>query len=192
MVDEIQKTLKNAEVGDAARSKVPLSRRLGFWNNSFILWGWVLVLSSFLVGGMVGKVFPLQMSMPIIFFGTLCNAIIGILIGASAARTGYSSALLFRYTYGRKGVLLPNVLMALTNMGWFALILNITRDGYVDWRGVESGGAEWLIATLCISALFIIPAAIRIRWIAYIDWFAVPGFLTIFSNTDTVFARFLP
>ena len=180
MVDEIQKTLKNAEVGDAARSKVPLSRRLGFWNNSFILWGWVLVLSSFLVGGMVGKVFPLQMSMPIIFFGTLCNAIIGILIGASAARTGYSSALLFHYAYGRKGVLLPNVLMALTNMGWFALILNITRDGYVDWRGVESGGAEWLIATLCISALFIIPAAIRIRWIAYIDWFAVPGFLTIF------------
>ena len=92
MVDEIQKTPEDTGVGDAARSKVPLSHRLGFWNNSFILWGWVLVLSSFLVGGMVGKVFPLQMSMPIIFFGTLCNAIIGILIGAAAARTGYSSA----------------------------------------------------------------------------------------------------
>ena len=126
---------EDALVGDAARSQLPLSHRLGFWTNSFILWGWVLVLSSFLVGGLVGKVFPLQLSMPIIFFGTLCNAIIGVLIGAAAARTGYSSALLFRYAYGRQGVLLPNVLMGLTNMGWFALILNLTRDGFVAQVG---------------------------------------------------------
>ncbi len=169
-----------ALVGDAARSKLPLSHRLGFWNNSFILWGWVLVLSSFMVGGIVGDVFPLQMSMPIIFFGTLCNGIVGVLIGSAAARTGYSSALLFRYTYGRKGVVLPNVLMGLTNMGWFALILNITRDGFVAEYGAQTGGLVWWIATIVIGALFILPAAIRIRWIAYIDWFAVPGFLAIF------------
>ena len=167
-------------VGDAARSKVPLSQRLSFWNNSFILWGWVLVLSSFLVGGMVGTVFPLKISMPIILLGTLANAIIGGLIGGAAARTGYSSALLYRYAYGRKGVILPNVLMGLTNMGWFALILNITRDGLVAELGAEAGGALWLVSTLAIGALFIIPAAVRIRWIAYIDWFAVPGFMAIF------------
>jgi cytosine permease len=171
---------ENATVGDAARSKVPLSHRLSFWNNSFILWGWVLVLSSFLVGGIVGQVFPLKMSMPIIFFGTLCNGIIGVLIGSAAARTGYSSALLYRYAYGRKGVLLPNVLMGLTNMGWFALILNITRDGLVAHFGAAEGGTLWWVSTLAIGAFFIIPAVIRIRWIAYINWFAVPGFLAIF------------
>ena len=179
MVETTRKDTGN-EVGDAARSKVPLSHRLGFWNNCFVLWGWVLVLSSFLVGGMVGTEFPLKMAMPIIVFGTLCNAIIGGLIGSAAARTGYSSALLFRYTFGRKGVILPNVLMGLTNMGWFALILNITRDGLVAHFGADTGGALWLWSTVVIGALFIIPAAIRIRWIAYVDWFAVPGFLGIF------------
>ena len=177
---EENSTSVETQVGDAARSKVPLSHRLGFWNNCFVLWGWVLVLSSFLVGGMVGTEFPLQMAMPIIFFGTLCNAIVGLLIGSAAARTGYSSALLYRYTFGRKGVILPNVLMGLTNMGWFALILNITRDGLVTHFGAESGGALWLWSTVVIGALFIIPAAIRIRWIAYVDWFAVPGFIGIF------------
>ena len=181
MVDPEEKENESATVGDAARSKVPLSHRLGFWNNCFVLWGWVLVLSSFLVGGIVGTVFPLKMSMPIIFFGTLCNGIIGILIGSAAARTGYSSALLYRYTYGRKGVILPNVLMGLTNMGWFALILNITRDGFVVQFGAETGGSVWLISTIAIGALFILPAAIRLRWIVYIDWFAVPGFLAIFA-----------
>ena len=105
---------------------------MGFWTNSIILWGWVLVLSCFLVGGLVGQVFPLRLAMPIIFFGTLSNAIVSALIGGAAARTGYSSALLYRYAYGRKGVLLPNVLMGLTSMGWFSVILNITRDGLVQ------------------------------------------------------------
>jgi cytosine permease len=98
MVQSKTSAAQAATVGDAARSKVPLSRRLGFWNNFLILAGWVLVLSSFLVGGLVGQAFPLGISMSIIFFGTLCNRIIGVLIGVAAARTGYSSALLCRYS----------------------------------------------------------------------------------------------
>ena len=87
MADSDAKGSESVVVGDAARSKVPLSRRLSFWNNCFVLWGWVLVLSSFLVGGIVGQVFPLKISMPIIFFGTLSNGIVGALIGSAAART---------------------------------------------------------------------------------------------------------
>ncbi|MBI4553166.1 MAG: cytosine permease [Candidatus Latescibacteria bacterium] len=170
-----------ATVGDAARSKVPLSHRLGFWNNSLILAGWVLVLSSFLVGGLVGQAFPLRMSMPIIFFGTLCNGIVGVLIGVAAARTGYSSALLYRYSYGRSGVVLPNVIMGIVNMGWFAVILNITRDGFIEQIGAAPGSFLWIVATVAIGALFILPAVIKIRWLAYIDWFAVPGFMVIFG-----------
>ena len=83
--------------------------------------------------------------MPIIFFGTLSNGIVGALIGAAAARTGYSSALLYRYTFGRKGVVLPNVLMGLTSMGWFSVILNMTRDGLTGHWGWEAGSAPWLI-----------------------------------------------
>ena len=179
MADAEPKGETGAVVGDAARSKVPLSRRLGFWTNSFILWGWVLVLSSFIIGGMVGQRFPLQLAMPIIFFGTLSNGIVGVLIGAAAARTGYSSALLYRYTFGRKGVLLPNILMGLMNMGWFAVILNITRDGFTELLGWEAGSTQWLVATILIGVFFIIPAVMRIRWIAYVDWFAVPGFFAI-------------
>ncbi|MYC81056.1 MAG: hypothetical protein F4X19_03045, partial [Acidobacteria bacterium] len=179
-----------AVVGDAARSKVPLSRRLGYWNNSIILWGWVLVLSSFVVGGIVGQSFPLKLSMPIIFFGTLSNGIVGALIGAAAARTGYSSALLYRYTFGRKGVVLPNVLMGLTSMGWFSVILNMTRDGLTGHWGWEAGSAPWLISTIAIGVLFIVPAVVRIRWIAYVDWIAVPGFLVlVFMIIDATLTR---
>ena len=179
-----------AVVGDAARSKVPLSRRLSYWNNSIILWGWVLVLSSFVVGGIVGQSFPLKLSMPIIFFGTLSNGIVGALIGAAAARTGYSSALLYRYTFGRKGVVLPNVLMGLTSMGWFSVILNMTRDGLTGHWGWEAGSAPWLISTIAIGVLFIVPAVVRIRWIAYVDWIAVPGFLVlVFMIIDATLTR---
>ena len=172
-------TRQIATVGDAARSKLPLSRRLGFWNNWLILTGWVLVLSSFLVGGLVGQEFPLRLSMPIIFFGTLCNGIVGVLIGVAAARTGYSSALLYRYSYGRSGVVLPNVIMGVVNMGWFAVILNLTRDGFADQVNAAPWSPIWITATVVIGGLFMLPGIVKIRWMAYIDWFAVPGFLAI-------------
>ena len=87
----MEKDRNDAEnVGDVARSQVPLSHRLGFWTNGCVLAGWVLVLTSFLVGGSVGALFPLKMAVPIILFGTLSNALVGMLIAGASARTGYS------------------------------------------------------------------------------------------------------
>lgn len=168
-------------VGDAARSKVPLSHRLGFSNNACVLGGWVLVLSSFLVGGNIGEFFPLKMAMPIILFGTLSNALVGMLIAGASARTGYSSALLYRYAYGRKGVIFPVVIMGLTVIGWFSVILSITRDGLAQHLGFEAGSLLWLVSTIVLGVLFLLPAVYKIKWIAYVDWLAVPAFLAVFA-----------
>ena len=102
---------RGAVVGDAARSKVPLSRRLVFWNNSFILWGWVLVLSSFMIGGLVGQAFPLKMSMPIIFFGTLGGTIGPVIAGTIFDQTkSYSMAFLLLTGMAVLGLILTSQL----------------------------------------------------------------------------------
>ncbi len=168
-------------VGDVARSQVPMSHRLGFWTNACVLSGWVLVLTSFLVGGSVGKLFPLKMAVPIILFGTLSNALVGMLIAGASARTGYSSALLYRFAYGRKGVIFPIVIMGLTVVGWFSVILSITRDGLAQHLGLAAGSVPWLLITIALGALFVLPAVLNIRWIAYVDWVAVPAFLIVFG-----------
>ncbi|MCL4516124.1 MAG: cytosine permease [Firmicutes bacterium] len=166
-------------VGEAARCKVPMSKRLGFGTNLSVMSGFVIVISSLLVGGIVGINFPPKLAVPIIFFAALSNSFVAILIGGIAARTGYSSALIYRYSYGRKGTLLPNIVMAFTGIGWFAVIVNITRDAFTNMVGIPVGSPVFWVTTLAISILFVIPAYKSIRWIGYVNWVAVPALILI-------------
>jgi cytosine permease len=170
--------------GDDVRSRLPAAKRLGFWSNTFVLWGLVLTVSSLLVGGLVGSQLSFKDAMLVIAMAGVFNSLIAILIGIIGTRTGYTSAMIFRYAYGTKGVLLPNFIIAITTVVWFAVILNITRDSFVDMVGVTSDTPFlfWGI-TLMMALLFLIPAYKTMRWIAYVDYLAVPAILVILIIT---------
>lgn len=170
--------------GDDVRSRLPAAKRLGFWSNTFVLWGLVLTVSSLLVGGLVGSQLSFNDAMLVIAMAGVFNSLIAILIGIIGTRTGYTSAMIFRYAYGTKGVLLPNFIIAITTVVWFAVILNITRDSFVDMVGVTSDTPFlfWGI-TLMMALLFLLPAYKTMRWIAYVDYLAVPAILIILIIT---------
>lgn len=170
---------QNVTVGDSARSKVPKTRRLGFWFNFVNLAGFILVISSLLVGGTVGASFPMNQALPILIFSAITTVFLATIIGVIGTRTGYSSALIYRYSYGTKGVLLPNIVMAITGIGWFALILNITRDAFAGMFGVEAQSAVWWFVTILFAVMFMIPAFKSVKWIGYINWIAAPTIVGI-------------
>lgn len=169
--------------GDEVRSRLPQSKRMGFWSNTFILWGLVLTVTSLLVGGVVGTQLPFKEAMIVIAFAGAFNSIISILIGIIGARTGFTSAMIFRYSYGNKGVLLPNFIIAITTVVWFAVILNLTRDSFVDMVGIANQSFLFWGVTLFMAVLFLIPAYKTIKWIAYVDYVAVPAILFILVAT---------
>jgi cytosine permease len=166
-------------VGDSARSKVPKTRRLGFWFNFVNLAGFILVISSLLVGGTVGASFSLNQAVPILLFSAITTVFLATAIGVIGTRTGYSSALIYRYSYGTTGVLLPNIVMAITGIGWFALILNITRDAFAGMFGVEAQSGAWWLVTILFAVLFMLPAYKSVKWIGYINWIATPTIIGI-------------
>jgi cytosine permease len=173
-----------APVGDAVRSKLPHSRRLGFWSNTFILWGFVLVISSLLVGGLVGTQLPFRQALVVILFAGVFNTAIAILIGLIGTRTGYTSAMIYRYSYGNWGVILPNLVMSVSAIVWFAVILNITRDAFVNLLGLgpDTPVLYWG-ATLVMAVVFLIPAYKTLKWIAYVDYLAAPAIVIILAAT---------
>lgn len=173
----------NSELsGDLVRSRLPLSKRLGFWSNTFILWGLVLVVSSLLVGGVVGTQLSLKDAIIVILLAGLFNTVISILIGLIGTRTGYTSAMIFRFSYGNLGVLLPNFIMSIITVVWFSVILNLTRDAFVDIANIESGFLYW-VSTLLMAIIFVIPAYKTIKWIAYVDYIAAPAIVFILIST---------
>lgn len=177
--DEIE-----ANHGDSVRSRLPESKKLGFWSNTFILWGLVLTVSSLLVGGLVGSQLSFKEAMIVIALAGVFNSLIAILIGIIGTRTGYTSAMLFRYSYGNWGVVLPNFILSITTVVWFAVILNLTRDATVEIMGIsrESAFAYWGI-TLLMAVVFLLPAYKTMKWIAYVDYLAVPAIVFILIVT---------
>lgn len=174
----------SAPIGDAVRSKLPESKKLGFWSNTFILWGFVLVISSLLVGGLVGTQLPFKQALVVILFAGVFNTTIAVLIGVIGARTGYTSAMLYRYSYGNVGVILPNFIMSISAVVWFAVILNITRDAFVNLFDVNAGmPVLYWGATLLMAIVFLVPAYKTLKWIAYVDYVASPVILIILAFT---------
>ena len=182
-MEKVFQNQETEEKGDDVRSRLPASKRMGFWSNTFILWGLVLTVSSLLVGGLVGSQLSFRDAMIVIAMAGVFNSVIAILIGIIGARTGFTSAMIFRYSYGNKGVLLPNFIIAITTVVWFAVILNITRDAFVDIVGISSGTFLFWGVTLLMAVLFLIPAYKTMKWIAYVDYLAVPAIILILIIT---------
>lgn len=179
--------MKNIDItgvsGDAVRSRLPQSERLGFWSNTFVLWGFVLVVSSLLVGGLLGTQLPFNQAALIILLAGVFNTFVSILIGVIGTRTGYTSAMIYRYSYGSKGVIFPNFILSITSLIWFAVMLNITRDAFFDMFHLSSGNILFIGVSLLMALVFLIPAYKSLRWISYVDYLAVPAIIVIFILT---------
>lgn len=76
--------------GDAVRSRLPDSKKLGFWSNTFILWGLVLTVSSLLVGGPVGSQLSFWDAMIVIAMAGVFNTVVAVAIGLTGTRTGFT------------------------------------------------------------------------------------------------------
>src|SRR5680860_126690 len=92
--------------------------------------------------------------------------------------------MIFRFSYGNIGVLLPNFIMSITTVVWFAVILNLTRDAFIDIINVtmQEPFLYWGI-TLVMAIIFLIPAYKTIKWIAYVDYLAAPAIVFILIAT---------
>src|SRR6478672_2875711 len=90
---------------------VPRSNRTGFWKT----------LSVMLAGGELGLGLTFTQFIIVILVG---NLVLGLYTGALsyiAAKTGLSTHLLAKYSFGEKGSHLPSFLLGFTQVGWFGV-----------------------------------------------------------------------
>jgi cytosine permease len=60
-------------------------------------------------------------------------------LGVAAQKTGLNLALLSRYSYGRRGIVIPMAVMALLTLGWFASITGMVGDIWGAFVGNPTG-----------------------------------------------------
>jgi cytosine permease len=89
-----------------------------------LAFGWGFLITGLLTGGALGQgvaFWPDLIAASAV--GNLVNFVIGALIGYMGYQTACNSALLYRYVYGRMGVVLPVLFVSLLTIGWQAIIV---------------------------------------------------------------------
>ncbi len=89
-----------------------------------LAFGWGFLITGLLTGGQLGAGVPFWPNLVVASFtGNLINFIIGGLVAYIGYKTACNSGLLYQFVYGRIGVYLPVIFLALLTTGWQAIVV---------------------------------------------------------------------
>lgn len=104
-----------------SRGPVPLAARKGVIPLTFVMLGLTFFSASMWTGGTLGTGLSYNDFFLAVLFGNLLLGIYTAFLGFIGAKTGLSTHLLARYSFGLKGSWLPSLLLGGTQVGWFGV-----------------------------------------------------------------------
>lgn len=104
-----------------SQGPVPLAARKGVVALTFVMLGLTFFSASMWTGGTLGTGLGFNDFFLAVFFGNLLLGIYTAFLGYIGAKTGLSTHLLARYSFGIKGSWLPSFLLGGTQVGWFGV-----------------------------------------------------------------------
>lgn len=170
----------NSSQNDAyenAFSSVPDSKRKSLLSLTFVLAGYPIALSNFVIGGAVGVGLTFPKALLALFIGN--GVLIGIVLatGFMAYKTGLSTSFLSRRAFGKNGSSIFSALLALSSVTWISL------NGDIFARLIKSTFSWWPLP-IAITAIIVIAlwtqSAIRgYKGLEIISFLGVPAALII-------------
>lgn len=135
---------KNVQDSEFMLEAVPKDKRRSTASQVMVWIGFGYAVTGLVVGGTLGGygggggLPPMEAALAIILgMGSLF--LITSFLGIAAQKTGLNLSLLSRYSYGKKGMVVPMIVMALLTLGWFASILGMIGDIWGAWIGNPTG-----------------------------------------------------
>lgn len=163
---------------DYPLSAVPVSARKSIWSLAPLLMGFTLYSGTLFAGGRVGpsfRFFPDLVSLIVV--GNLILAIYASLLAYISARTGLSTVLMSRFSFGNVGSRWVDFLLGFTQIGWYAWGSALMAELANKLLGVPAGW-NWLII-LFFTYFFCSTAYIGYRAMDWLSRIAVPAMLIL-------------
>lgn len=100
---------------------VPQRAKKGFLSLTFVMLGLTFFSASMLAGGRLGVGLSFNDFFLAVFIGNFLLGIYTACLGFIGAKTGLTTHLLARFSFGNKGSWLPSLLLSGTQVGWFGV-----------------------------------------------------------------------
>src|SRR5699024_3008451 len=162
------------------------THRNGVWKMLAVMLGLTFFSASMWAGGSLGNGLTFIQFMGIMLVG---NLILGLYTGALAyiaAKTGLSTHLLTRYTFGEQGSYLSSFLLGITQVGWFGVGVAMFAVPVQKMTGMNVYVLIVIAGILMTVTAFFGMKALMILSMIAVPAITVLGSLSMYKATETV------
>ncbi len=170
---------------DYPLTAVPADSRRSLLSMAFMLLGFTLYSGTFFAGGLVGPAFRLFPDLLVLLIvGNLILGGYAAALGYIACKTGLSTVLMARFSFGRVGSRWVDFILGFTQIGWYAWGSGLIAELLNKLAGVPTSW-NWLIA-LFFTYVFCITAYIGYRAMDWYSRIAVPAIIILMLWSLTI------
>ncbi|MFD9668197.1 cytosine permease [Rhodococcus sp. NPDC059968] len=157
---------------------VPRSARKSFVSLSVVLLGFTIFTPTMLAGAALGTAFSFGKLMMVIAAGSAILGAYVAMMGFVGARTGLTTVVMARYSFGTRGPKLASVLLGGTQIGWYGVIIGTIGDLTAQALGWESYAARAAVM-IAASILMCITACYGYRGMYWVSLISTPLILAL-------------
>ncbi|OHV08876.1 cytosine permease [Kushneria phosphatilytica] len=158
---------------DHPLSEVPATARKPFGSLALLLLGFTFFTATMFAGGRIGEAFGFGELLLLIVIGNLLLGAYAAIIAWMAARSGLNTALMARFALGNRGSALSDLLLGITQVGWYAWGVATIAHVLVGTFSLPDGLAPVLMVLFGFG--FCLTAFVGYRGLARLSQLAVPA-----------------
>jgi len=170
---------------DYGAKPVPVGEGKGWFGIGMVYWGIAMCLPLFFLAGLISGPMPLGTSIAIYVVAGLVLGFISIMTGILGAGTRLSTGLTARFTFGKIGANILQILLFFALWGWFGVQLGFMVTGFGDGGLMLVLGdalPSW-VYTLLGGILITLTAIVGYKAIEKVGVFAMPLILLMLIVT---------
>jgi len=170
---------------DYGAKPVPVAEGKGWFGIGMVYWGSAMCLPVFFLAGLISGPMPLGTSIAIYFIAGIALGAISILTGILGAGTRLSTGLTARFTFGKSGAFILQILLFFALWGWFGVQLGFMVSGFGDGglMLVLGNAVPAWVYTLAGGFLITLTAIVGFKAIEKLSIFAMPLILIMLVAT---------
>jgi cytosine permease len=164
---------------DYPLTAVPLDARKPIWSLAPLLMGFALTSTTLFAGGTIGNAFNFSNILALVLIGNILLGTYCAALGYIAYRSGLSTVLMARFSFGNIGSRWVDFIMGFTQIGWYAVTNAFIADALSQILGIPEGW-RWL-AVVFFTYAFCITAYIGYTAMDWLSRLAVPAMLVLIA-----------
>lgn len=175
---------------DYSREEVPADKQHSWLSISLVWSGVGISLGLLLTGGTIGAGMTLGQASIAGFVGGIILAVIAALTGIIGSRLRLSTAMISKFAFGKKALLLIAFIQAVGSYGWFAVQLGLFGDtAATAWELLTGGSLNVSVVIVVGGLLMMSTALVGYRALDLLSKLSVPLMLVLIIASLFVILR---